>query len=110
MMEFLIVVENGVGVDDLQLVAGLVVDAISSASTYTVVTDWIRESWADTFRTFPSMYGVALEHILSLLHATSRKEAKLLFGDLGVLMMLTPIVAADAGAATEVVTPLNKTP
>jgi len=25
-------------------------------------------------------------------------------------MMLTPIVAADAGAATEVVTPLSKTP
>ncbi len=31
MMEFLIVVENAVGVEDLQLVAGLVVDAMSSA-------------------------------------------------------------------------------
>jgi hypothetical protein len=31
MMEFLIVVENAVGVEDLQLVAGLVVDAMSLA-------------------------------------------------------------------------------
>jgi hypothetical protein len=42
-----------------------------TAEYYTVVTDWIPESWADTFGTFPSMYGVALEHILSLLHGTS---------------------------------------
>jgi len=51
-----------------------------TAEYYTVVTDWNPESWDDTFGTFPGMYGVAPERILSLLHGTSRKEAKCCLG------------------------------
>ncbi|CAM6016103.1 unnamed protein product [Sphagnum balticum] len=49
--------------------AGPALWELVTAEYYAVVTDWIPESWADTFGTFPT----------------------------------------DAGAATEVVTPLSKT-